>query len=532
MQFLDLEKFADFVTSRGFHLFNRDTLKILWKLGVLRADFVHSRRKLKLKGINYIGKSQEGWYVYSDCRKITKRNRLVDIPRSRMVTPQWIKLYFHPFRYYLVTHLARILDFRLHPLQLVLSSKGSHEVVDLFINRRKNILRRNPLIYDRLEYWHGLAELAIATEPCVYGKIFDSISHGREISFSKYSSIVNDYWRNVRPCYENMRKDVIDEYREDVCIEAERLSENKDVNILLRMMNGESRLNLKGEIGGAVYLHSMAEVLRRGYERATGKTLKEEDELGFGWLSPGVKEMLYGAGRVLDDRRARHFFLQQHGLSYGTRVHWYVEGETEAGALSRVFRGSSAISIVNLRGRVAEKNVAAFIENLKQDTRSGIFSMVSIDGDRSDNIRVVQGAAKGDDICCMFFIAVPDFELHNFSKGELIEIFAGHADRSGSGPIDRGKILKLGRGCANANELISMFNDETGIHNRIKKGEPLGAMLCDYALKHRRKGGKGLRPFIEAIQIAVQSVRLNYNITRSRMRVDPDTGRLINRRGQ
>lgn len=497
---------------------------------MLRADFVHSRRKLKLKGINYIGKSQEGWYVYSDCRKITKRNRLVDIPRSRMVIQPWIILYFHPFRYYLVTHLARILDFRLHPLQLVLSSKGSHEVVDLFINRHKNILRRNPLIYDRLEYWHGLAELAIATEPCVYGKIFDSISHGREISFSKYSSIVNDYWRNVEPYYANMQSDAIDECRRDICIEAERLSKNKDVNVLLRMMKGERRLNLKGEIGGAVCLHTMAEVLRRGYERATRKKLHEEDELGFGYMPSDLKRTLYGADRVLDDRSARNFFLQQQGLSFGTRLHWYVEGHTEYGVLNSVFQDWTAIRIINLRGRVAEKNVASFIENLKQDIKSGIFSMVSIDGDRSDNIRVVSGAARADYICGMFFIAVPDFELHNFSRQELIQIFSSYAEQSGSGPIDRGRMLEKTKSCRNSNELISMFNAETRLCSRIKKGELLGALLSDYALKHPYvEDGKILRPFREAVNIAIQAIGLNYNNTRRRMRVDPDTGRLINR---
>jgi hypothetical protein len=530
MDFLELEKFADFVKSRGFHSFNKDTLKILWKLGLFRADFVHSRRKLTLKGINYIGKNENGWYIYSDSRSIAKRNRLVDIPQRAMVVQPWIELHFHPFRYYLVTHFARILEFKLHPLQLALSSKGSHNVVERAIKRYTNFLRTNPIIYDRIEYWHGIADLAIATEPCVYGKIFHVIRHKGDISFSKHSSTIDSYWRLISPYYASMSKDLMDKYRGEVCIAAESLSHNKSVNILLRMMNGHNRLELEGEIGGAVYLHTMAEVLRRGYERATGKELREEDELGFGYMPPDLKKTLYGSKRILDDRRATHFFLQQLGLGYGTSVHWYVEGETEAGALKRIFPDSNAITIINLRGRVAEKKILAFRESLEHDIESGIFSMVSIDGDRQDHIRAVRSAAKDDCICGMFFIAEPDFEFCNFSKSELVEILATHAERSGSTILDRDKILKMARDCSNGKQLFLLFQREARVQGGVHKGEEWGTLLGEFALKHPHfKGTKELRPFMAAIHIAVRSVGLNYNNTRRRMMVDSDTGKLIPR---
>ena len=47
---------------------------------------------------------------------------------------------------------------------------------------------------------------------------------------------------------------------------------------------------------------------------------------------------------------------------------------------------------------------------------------ISIDGDRSDNVRIVRKAAEEDDICGRFFISEPDFEFQNFTLDELEEI--------------------------------------------------------------------------------------------------------------
>ena len=91
-------------------------------------------------------------------------------------------------------------------------------------------------------------------------------------------------------------------------------------------------------------LRTMAEVLRRATEKTFSVQLREEDERGFGWTPENVKERVYGSNRLLDgDRNADNEFLRQHGLSYGPRLRWYVEGDTEFSGLNDFFRTIGAI---------------------------------------------------------------------------------------------------------------------------------------------------------------------------------------------
>jgi hypothetical protein len=111
-------------------------------------------------------------------------------------------------------------------------------------------------------------------------------------------------------------------------------------------------------------------------------------------------------------------------LSYGPRLRWYVEGDTEFGGLSDLFKdfGATDIEILNLKGQIVQKNQIAFRESLRSDLRMSIFSFVSLDKDVSRNTQVVKAAALQDQICGGFFISDPDFEFENFDLSELQEI--------------------------------------------------------------------------------------------------------------
>jgi hypothetical protein len=93
----------------------------------------------------------------------------------------------------------------------------------------------------------------------------------------------------------------LEKMREALCLNAEMLDRNKDVHTLLRLTRGDKRLSqIRGHLVGAMVLLTMAETIRRAAEKAFNTKLKEEDELGFGVLLPGVKESLYGTERPLN----------------------------------------------------------------------------------------------------------------------------------------------------------------------------------------------------------------------------------------
>jgi hypothetical protein len=164
----------------------------------------------------------------------------------------------------------------------------------------------------------------------------------------------------------------------------------------------------------------MAEVLRRATEEVFLTQLQEEDE----WIDTS-KEKLFGSKRLFDgDRNADNELLRQQGLSYGPRLRWYVEGDTEFWGLNDFFKTIRAtdVEVLNLRGQVVQKNSIAFRESLRSDLRMGTFSFVSLDKDVSRNIQAIRAAIQEDQICGSVFISSPDFEFGNFDLSELQEV--------------------------------------------------------------------------------------------------------------
>jgi hypothetical protein len=178
--------------------------------------------------------------------------------------------------------------------------------------------------------------------------------------------------------------EALEQARRDLCIAAELLDRNKQVHTLLRLAKGDARLKLKGHLGGAMYLLTIAETLRRATEKANGILLPEEDELGFGWTPLDMKKNLYGSNRLLDgDRKAAGEFLRDFRLDYGIRLRCYVEGDTEYYALKALLDDYNAtwVQLINLSGQVVEKRGRgiAFRESLRNDLNAHIFSCVVVD---------------------------------------------------------------------------------------------------------------------------------------------------------
>jgi hypothetical protein len=206
----------------------------------------------------------------------------------------------------------------------------------------------------------------------------------------------------------------------------------------------------------------MAEMIRRATEDALGMTLPEETEVRMPWRG---KERLYGSSRILDgDTRAANEFMRWHQLDYGVRVRWYVEGDTEYGALSWVVEelGAGHIELINLRGQVAQRRVLAFRDNLCADLKKGTFSLISIDGDRPDFLRAVIKAAEADEICGEFFVSKPDFEFHNFTLPELEEVLWSVASEGGATPRNRERLHRAIANAKSGDQLLHQAKSAVG----------------------------------------------------------------------
>jgi hypothetical protein len=279
-------------------------------------------------------------------------------------------------------------------------------------------------------------------------------------------------------------------------------------------------------------LLAMAEIIRRAAEDALALTLSEEDEIGFGQWMAGARKALYGSERVLDaSREVSRDFLTSMGLDYGIKVRCYVEGDTELGALTSAVGNAGGIEFINLRGQFVERRGRGlnFVDSLKNDIKSHVFSVVILDEDRDDHVRAVKRAAATGDFFGRFFVSSPDFEFSNFTINELAEILLNFVERERAQITTISEVLEV---VSNAKSGKQFFQATVHIgFQEVGKSEAWGVALMNYASQHRTlprghsRAGE-TRPVIEIAELLMRARDVGYLRSLDGYRVDPDTGEL------
>ena len=551
MNFLTAKELADFVHKRGLSRYKEEHIHLLWKLGFLKADFIVSSQEIDEEGLILVGQEQrdeeESEFLYADARLPRLIKDSSDLPHEEMQTvPSIFKVFFHPFRLSVLQNFERLVPHFDPPRILYPQMYRTVESMAFWL--QIPILTQQYL--QSIERWNDMASLLVATEPCFYERIFQNLhlnliqthplprawspENGFEpimdAGFRELREEIDRHWNDIANHYRTLEVDRLIQLHQDLCVQTQMMDNNREVHTLLRLGNSKFRLGLEGSLGGAMLLRTMAETLRRATEKAFSVQLREEDERGFGHVPENVKEKVYGSNRLLDgDRNADNEFLRQHGLSYGPRLRWYVEGETEFSGLDNFFRtvGATDIEILNLRGQVVQKNSIAFRESLRSDIRMGIFSFVSLDADVSRNLQALRAAAQQNQICGGFFVSKPDFEFANFDLSELQEIVWNIALERGADAIKR-SIFLAATATSNTGRMFfkkveQTVSDIPELWN-IAKGEEWGKQLMQYALAHPNKPNREERTCVKAIRQAFTARSANYNYTRVHYRVDPETG--------
>ncbi len=539
MDLLDDRGLSKFARDRGINFWHYQ-IKQLWQLRLLRADLVISTRKLDPVGLIEAKKGGSGRKFYADERILRRRTKGWGSAAAKLRSlPSSVKLYFHPFRYYVLYHLDRILQVNIHPMQVLIAAERYPNLLDRILSVFLDWSASYQFLKS-VHNWNSITALAVATEPCVYERLFKKLKYPPTIDFDRQRERIQEHWKEVAECYRKIGPDTIEEFRKQLCINAELLDPNKDVHMILRLMGSGFRSKIKGRLGGSLHLLTMAEMLRRAAEEEFGVELREEDELGFGITPEGLKKRLYDSDRILNGSRTEAGeFLRKFGLDYGTRLRWYVEGETEYGALDTVFGRYSAIDLVNLRGNVFQKGGkgVSFRDSLRSDLNARIFSFILIDKDNKDYVRVLRKAVERDEVCGMIFVSDPDFEFHNFTHAELEEILWQIAVENGAPDSARKMLHGAIIGVRSANELWSEAKRAMPELRKSGKGMLWGAKLMQFALNNPQIRDEALgkeknRPVVEAVNAAIRAVRVNYLLSRREYQIDPSNWALVKRRVQ
>lgn len=562
MRLLDAKKLSHFARARGLQVFafSGKDVERLWQLGLLRADCVQSAEKLDEDGLVEIRKDSYERYFYADARRTAPRAEgFLSVAAGLERPPKGVKPFFHPFRFYVIQQLLQPVIYRPRP-NITPMSTFTTSGMDSYLGLVKRELEkyndytREEHFLREVERANDIAALAIATEPCVYVRMFDwrrvpglepgdlgiDVDEYRALgsegrwnkSLELQERVTEEHGRELADYYRDAGLERLEEVRGRLCIDSERLYADKDVVNLLRLARGRIPLNIEGDLGAALLLRIMAETLRRFSEEVFGQELPEEDELGFGLVVRNVKAEDYGSHRLFDgDRGAANAFVRRF-LDYGVRVRWYVEGRTEWNALRAVFAHhvASGVEVHNLGGRVVFKGRAAFEDNLRTDLEGKVFSFVMVDGDRNDYVEAVRRAAREDRICGRFFIQEPDFEFANFSLPELEEIVWTIAEANGAAPEDRARLCAALADAENGEQIIRKA--KAALPDSLKtlsKGKDWGERLMRYAWDNPEGPGGKTRLVVEAVDAAQRGLQANFDNERTECRVDPETGDSVER---
>jgi hypothetical protein len=512
MPFYDLHEFSQFCRERGLTVWD-ETIRHLWKIGLLRADLVLSSTVLHGVRLVELGPAENGFRAYADGGRIRARtwSRV-----SRTLAPG-IKLYFHPFRFLVVARYIGLCQAAIPPVS-VLQPLGQCKQFRQHLKRFQT-WSASESIFNAFADANNTASLAIAAEPRIYPRIAlrERLSSAEENSVQ----VAEEMWAEVETKYRAIGEESLRQTWERINRASSTLEPNTSLHEKLRL--AKSRLwgrQLRGPLAGALFLRTIAEVIRRAAEKVFDTEWPEEGET---WSNNAAyKRSEYGSHRIFDSSgRTKDQVLKEFWPDFGISARFYVEGETELGAFQHVFgKNPSGIDVICLRANF-DRRLPILWEN---DRKNGIYSFVVLDGDKHDPLRLLVNATKASRFFGVWYCSKPDLEFGNFDLEELQEILWRRASASGASSWKRGSIMDATKHCRSGKELEKCARNILG---GPLKGIDWGRHLMAFAMEHPLRKGKD-RPIVAMIRDAISAAqgRFHYQTDFTAMRVDSQTGRL------
>lgn len=581
---LDSGRFTRMARRRGVDVGGgpQDGAKRLWALGWLKADLVRVASEVDESdlleaagdGLVALGEDEYGRKLYADARAAgcgVGTNRVGGL--AGVVLAEGIQPLFHPFRYHVLHWIEGMLRFSVTPLS-TLTTSGIESLRGLYerIGGWKDERFGSASFSADLREFNDRAALAALAEPVCFGRMFgfrarrmqydpDELGLSEEEyrklpddevrrrSLDLFDRRVSEHRDEIFALLRRTGRERLEYERRRLCDAVSVLEANTEVLNLLRMSRWANRLNLDGTTGGAMLTLTMAEALRRATEEALKVELPEEDELYPSLLSPASradsKRRSYGTHRLLDDEDAMRDLVKMQGLDTTARVRWYVEGETERGALAEVFErgGDRRVALVNLRAQFGQRkkriDASSFRERLRQDLNEGVFSLVLIDGDDENVCRIVRSAIEAGDLFGEVFVSRPDFEIGNFNPDELSEVLwtwiedehtVGEEDDDDNtlSEDDKARLLEAVKGVEGGKQFFRMAYDilvERAVG--FNKNEEWGRRLMSYSTENPGTCSREKRLLVEAVERAYDLAQANYSAFGATHRVDSQTWRLV-----
>lgn len=437
------------------------------------------------------------------------------------ITNDSVNGFFHPFRMYPYLKAIQLCDLNVTP-----TSSINRDSFRNLLSRVSEFLPSLEEIAAEVGLADSISCLAILLEPIYWPKIINQTT----MSIKNYST-VEEFELKIKPYKErilNFVKSLDIEtwglYHEGLRIEAAKLDENHELYMLLRLAPWNKRKSITGNIGAALWLRHIAEVIRLAFEEVHGVTWAEEYE-AFGIWPEGTRTRDYGSERPIKNGLiARPHIAFEFGLHTGSTIRWYVEGETEYQAALYVLPKAAlaGIEVINLKGVLHEKpnTPMRFEDHLKNDKEFRRFSFISFDEDRADNLKILRQHINQANIVGYINLNRPDFEFENFTRDELIEI-ASKLDQSLG--FDSQHLMSGNKEAISSGKTFEKYYIEHSARKVSLKGYEWGKALAKYACENPLKKDSGKkRAFIETVEQVLLAKRVPYDYQRDHFEIDPN----------
>jgi hypothetical protein len=430
---------------------------------------------------------------------------------------------FHPFRLYTMHKILEACR-----LNISVSSSLNRQTFPGFVERvAREFMPTIEKIGAATTEWNRITDLVVLLEPVYWPEITGQRTMPVSISDDEYGKRLHDYRQKTDQLVSQLNVDEWKKYHEQLRICAAIIDRNDDLYLLLRVSKWSIRQKLKGRAGAALWIRHIAEVLRLAFEEVHKLSWPEED-CAFGQWFQGARTVAYGSERPLDDvLHSRPHIAFNFGLSTGSVVRWYVEGDTEYHAILRIISEPAkfGIELVNLRGNIAiqKGNIALKLsDGLKDDLSLRRFSFISFDTDVNENVKFIQQQLRLGNIVGFIAAHRPDFEFENFTLDELVEIAACMDEVNGySGSPVRDAIWT---DVTCSREFEQHYLKVSARRPAGLKGKGWGIALAEYMDKHpERADNQNGRPFWRELSAAVNARAAHYDLQKQDYLINPNT---------
>gem|GEM_PF-860730 len=430
--------------------------------------------------------------------------------------------------------------FRLLPTHQMLSGYDAKAIrtpiwdSDAYGRQIREVLESTPKgvkVLTQAPYWNRVSDLATLLEPLYWPRITGKSKRSIHLSFEQYREHRSAFESNILDYLRTLDVYQWRQVHEQLLYMSAELDQNPTLYVLLRLSKWRQREALKGSISGALWIRHIAEVIRLGFEAAHEEPWPSEEDECQGHFFDGVRKLIFGAERVFDNPlKTRPFLVQEFGLTKGSSLRWYVEGQTEYAAFRTLVEEPElyGIEIVNLKGQIKEGGgdvTMKLVGMLAEDCMQHRFSMLSLDADVAANKKAVRKHIQEGRLVGSVAWHDPDFERANFSLPELFQIKA-RLD------VSEDAAMQSFEGTDHINQEEPDDLEAWYRHlrkERAFKGEGWGQALAEYAGEHPRMSNGNLRPMIEQVRVARQVWAADYAAHRRNFQLDPDTFRIAPR---